>query len=200
MSSRGNLVLLEDLQRYAEAWPEDDPATLARYRAFVETTPGCCHRTHLEGHCTGSAFISCRKGERVLLLFHPFLQRWLQPGGHADGDPDLQAVARREAEEETGLRKLTPYGDRIPFDLDIHDIPARKQEPAHLHYDLRYLFVADPDDPLIPETDTLELAWLTLQQVEAKTEEESVLRMVRKLRALPRDAEGLLDQPETHTL
>ena len=180
-------LLLDDLRRYQQAWPQDDLGALERYRAFVKSTPDCCQRTHLAGHCTGSAFISCPRGLRILLLYHPFLQRWLQPGGHADGDPDLLAVAMREAQEETGLRNLLPYRpgglERVPFDLDIHDIPARehKNEPAHLHYDLRYLLIASPDEPLLPETPELQLAWLTPAEVAERTDEGSVLRMVRKL-------------------
>ncbi len=191
-------LLLADLQRYALAWPGDDAAPLARYREFVLSTPDCCLREHLAGHCTGSALISCPRGENVLLLFHPYLKRWLQPGGHADGDPDLLDVATREANEETGLglEQLLPYRlgglERVPLDLDIHPIPARKHEPDHFHYDLRYLLIASPDDQLTPETEELQVAWLTLAQVEERTDEESVLRMIRKLRALPRDAEGRL--------
>lgn len=191
-------LLLQDLKRYAEAWPTDDLAVLAQYREFVKQTPDCCLRTHLAGHCTGSAFISCPRGESVLLLYHPFLQRWLQPGGHADGDPDILAVAIREAHEETGLlpEQLIPHRlrdqDRVPFDLDIHHIPARKDEPAHLHYDLRYLLIASPQLQLLPETPDLQLAWLSLEQVAERTEEESVLRMVRKLRGLPRTTDGAL--------
>lgn len=189
-------LLLEDLHRYQAAWPKDDAEVLRRYLSFVETTPNCCERTHLAGHCTGSAMISCPKGERVLLLFHPFLQRWLQPGGHADGSFDLLDVALREAEEETGLKELTPYrhqgNSRVPLDLDIHPIPARKSEPDHFHYDLRFLFLADPEAVLVPETPELQLAWLTLDEVDARTDEESVLRMVRKLRQLPSNSDGTL--------
>jgi 8-oxo-dGTP pyrophosphatase MutT (NUDIX family) len=196
--SEGRQLLLQDLTRYADAWPDHDPETLARYRAFVESTPDCCQRSHLAGHCTGSAMLCCPRGENVLLLFHPFLQRWLQPGGHADGNPDLLEVASREAHEETGLalEQLLPYRHqgrgRVPLDLDIHPIPARGQEPAHFHYDLRYLLVTSPELPLTPETPDLQLAWLSLDQVAERTDEESVLRMVRKLRDLPRDAQGRL--------
>lgn len=189
-------ILLADLRRYEDFWWQDDPEVLARYRAFVESTPECCERSHLAGHCTGSAFISCPRGEKVLLLFHPFLKRWLQPGGHADGNIDLQEVARREAEEETGLSELTAYHlggvARTPFDLDIHAIPARGAEPAHFHYDLRYLFLADPAARLTPETSELQLAWLDLAEVEKLTDEESVLRMVQKLDRLPRERDGTL--------
>lgn len=184
-------LVLSDLDRYATAWPGEQTHELTRYRKFVEQTPDAFCRTHLAGHCTGSAFISSPCKEKVLLLFHPFLQRWLQPGGHADGDPDLLAVATREAHEETGLplSQLCPLPfaakERVPFDLDIHEIPARGSEPAHLHYDLRFLLIASPELSLVPETPSLKLAWLTLDEVSERTDEESVLRMIEKLRRLP---------------
>lgn len=184
-------TLIGDLDRYAEFWRLQEDSEYQRYRKFVESTPDCCLRSHLEGHCTGSALISDLAGESVLLLFHPKLQRWLQPGGHADGDFDLLRVASREAFEETGLplQSLKPFAlggqARIPLDLDIHPIPERGAEPSHFHYDLRYLLVTDSAQPLSPESDDMQLEWIPLAEVAQKTQEESVLRLVRKLTQLP---------------
>ena len=188
MKTQSNLNQLKnDLKRYADYWDQDSHPDFIRYLEFVESTNMCCFRSHLAGHCTGSAFVIDPGWERVLLLYHPFLQRWLQPGGHADGDPDLLAVATREAHEETGLA-LDAFHPvelggrkRVPFDLDIHPIPARKKEPEHYHYDLRFLLTADPNLKLRPESTDMKLAWLPLDQVTDYTEEESVLRMVRKI-------------------
>jgi len=104
-------------------------------------------------------------------------------------------VARREAHEETGLalEQLHPVhleqGQLVPFDLDIHEIPARKSEPEHLHYDLRYLLTADPDLTLTPESEEMKMEWLPVETVSEYTDEESVLRMVEKLKEL-RIADG----------
>ena len=191
-------MILRDLENYARFWDAGTNPEFNRYREFVTSTPECCERTHLAGHCTGSAFIVNPKADKVLLLFHPFLKRWLQPGGHADGSSDLLDVAKRETHEETGLpmealRTWPKEGaDRIPLDLDIHTIPERKQEPLHSHYDLRFLLVADPEWPLTQESPDMTLEWLDLQDIGRKTDEESVLRMARKVRDLPRDAAGYL--------
>ncbi|MFA5505351.1 MAG: NUDIX hydrolase [Vulcanimicrobiota bacterium] len=181
--------LEQDLERYQARWPEDRPEQWQRYRDFVESTADCCQRTHLAGHCTGSAFIVCPDFRRTLLLYHPFLQRWLQPGGHADGDPDLLQVATREASEETGLplaafQAVSLGADRTPFDLDIHAIPARKQEPAHWHYDLRFLLTTDPAAELHPESEEMLVEWVPLERVSERTDERSVLRMMEKVFAI----------------
>ena len=90
---------------------------------------------------------SPRTGRRVLLLHHRKLDRWLQPGGHAEpGEADGEEVALREAREETGIAALRLHPDAPrPLDVDVHAIPARGSEPAHLHLDLRYVVIA-PDE------------------------------------------------------
>jgi ADP-ribose pyrophosphatase YjhB (NUDIX family) len=112
-------------------------AVLAEFQAFAGAHTDCCERTLAEGHFTGSAWLVSADGERVLLTHHRKLGRWLQLGGHADGEGDLAAVALREAEEESGLSRLLVEPEI--FDLDRHLIPARGSEPAHWHYDVRFL-------------------------------------------------------------
>lgn len=127
---------LDSLARYARTCPEHR-ALAGEYAAFVGAGEPVFHRSHLAGHLTGSAFVVSADGRRALLLHHAKLDRWLQPGGHADGDTDLAAVALREAEEETGLLGLVVEVDL--FDLDRHTIPARGAEPEHQHWDVRYV-------------------------------------------------------------
>jgi 8-oxo-dGTP pyrophosphatase MutT (NUDIX family) len=123
---------------------EREAADLARILAFVRRHPLPFDRGIAEGHLTGSALVVDAAGERVLLLHHRKLQRWLQPGGHADpGEDSGERVALREAREETGIEGLRLHPGRAgPLDVDVHDIPARPGEPAHQHLDLRYLVVA----------------------------------------------------------
>ncbi len=113
--------------------------------AFIDSHPDCFERSCQVGHITGSAWIVNRAGDRVLLTHHRKLGRWLQPGGHSDGDPDTLEVALREAREESGLdvRAL----DEAIFDLDVHLIPARGHEPAHLKHPL--IFSQDGEHSLV---------------------------------------------------
>jgi 8-oxo-dGTP pyrophosphatase MutT (NUDIX family) len=107
-------------------------------RQFVANHANCFERSLRIGHITGSAWIVDRGRTHALLTHHRKLNKWLQLGGHADGDPDILRVALREAREESNLDAIRPVSEDI-FDVDIHVIPARGAEPEHLHYDVRFL-------------------------------------------------------------
>jgi 8-oxo-dGTP pyrophosphatase MutT (NUDIX family) len=171
--------------REALLFDDRDRAEAERIVAFVHANPDCLERSNLAGHLTASAFVTDRERRHLLLIHHKALGRWLQPGGHADGDPDLLAVARREVHEETGLDALQPVTTR-PFDLDIHAIPERKGIPAHLHYDVRFLFEADSGSVLQgDEREVHGAVWVPLDDPADLNLDESVLRAVRRLGALP---------------
>jgi 8-oxo-dGTP pyrophosphatase MutT (NUDIX family) len=143
--------------------PEDaaEARDVARILDFVARHPDPFDRTIGEGHLTGSAFVLTADGRRVLLLHHRKLDRWLQPGGHADpGETSGEAVALREVREETGLEdtRLHPDAPR-PLDVDVHEIPARPGEPAHAHLDLRYLVVAGVGELRRAQDEAADLRW-----------------------------------------
>ena len=146
---------------------------------FVEAQPGSLLRVCVAGHLTGSAWIVSPDRTRTLLTHHHKLDKWLQLGGHADGDGDLLAVALREAREESGLTWVRAVSAEI-FDCDRHLIPARGAEPAHYHFDVRFMIEADPAEPLVISSESKDLAWVELARVTSLNREESMARMVRK--------------------
>ena len=172
--------LLALLAGYADRYPGED---LTRFRAFVERQPCCFERDCWDdGHVTGSAVVLDRAGTSMLMTHHAKLRRWLQLGGHSDGETDPLTVACREATEESGL-PVVPVRDEV-LDLDIHEIPARGTDPAHFHYDVRFLLRVERRGPLKVTDESLALRWVRLDGIETVTTEESILRMVRKLRDL----------------
>lgn len=146
---------------------------------FVEAHEDCLLRSCVPGHLTGSAWVVDAARQRTLLTHHHKLDKWLQLGGHADGDPDLLAVAMREAAEESGLTRLRPVSAEV-FDVDRHLIPARGKDPEHYHYDLRFMIEADPAEPLVVSNESKDLAWVNVADVTRLNPEESMARMVRK--------------------
>jgi 8-oxo-dGTP pyrophosphatase MutT (NUDIX family) len=144
------------LQRYAGVWPEH--AALAEdFAALLAEGEHSFLRARLAGHFTGSAWLVSADGARVLLTHHRKLGRWLQLGGHADGDADLAQVALREAEEESGLSGLRVEPEM--FDLDRHWIPERGDVPGHWHYDVRYVVRAGDSEAFVVSEESLALAW-----------------------------------------
>ena len=156
-----------------------DTAIAAEFEKFIAEHADCLLRSCAPGHLTGSAWVLDAKRQRTLLTHHRKLDIWVQLGGHADGDADLLAVALREAAEESGLTRLRATSPRI-FDLDRHWIPARKTDPAHWHYDVRFMIEADPAESLVISSESKDLAWVELANVAQLNPEESMVRMVRK--------------------
>ncbi len=152
---------------------------VAMFMAFLRSSPAVFERSHPPGHFTGSAWLVSADGARVLLTHHRKLGRWLQLGGHADGDPDLARVALREAEEESGLAGLEVEGGI--FDLDRHAIPARGADPEHWHYDVRYVVRATASEAFAVSEESLELAWVDIAAIAGDAGmDESLRRMARR--------------------
>jgi len=171
-------TLLEELSAYK---PTDkaEQEMQAGMMQFIEENEDCFERSNLAGHITGSALI-IDAGKEITLLTHHFkLDKWLQLGGHADGDKDIRNVVLKEAQEESGLQDFSFYQDAI-FDVDVHTIPQRKEVPEHLHYDVRFVLNTDSNTPLIQNHESKALKWIPLEKVSEYNSEESLLRMVRK--------------------
>ena len=192
------------LELYRQSWllgrypypkqdPEEEQNMWQGLAAFVESSEQCFERSHGPGHITGSALVVSHDLRQVLLMHHRKLDKWLQMGGHADGDPNPERVALKEAREESGLNQLEildywsgliPEGSpcqAIPFDLDIHTIPARPGEPEHKHYDVRFLVVAAEGQTIWANEEAKELSWFSLAEARRKTRERSMLRQFDKL-------------------
>lgn len=176
------LTLVED---YALAYPaERRAATL--FARFMAADPRAAARERRDGHLTGSAWLVSGDYRRALLTHHRKLDRWLQLGGHADGDTDLARVALREAQEESGLDGLVVEAGI--FDLDRHRIPARGDDPEHWHYDVRFVVHARGGEAFAVSAESHALAWVDISTIASDAaQDESLRRMARRwlARALP---------------
>lgn len=137
------------------------------------------------GHFTASAFLLNSDNSKFMLMHHKKLDKWLQPGGHCETETNLLEVAIREAKEESGIENITPLMSNI-FDLDVHLIPANNFEPAHFHFDVRFLLKTFDNDNLSKNDESNMLIWTSLFQkdyFEFKLE-YSILRMIEKFKIL----------------
>jgi len=166
------------LESYARRWPQE-AEVVALFMELLGDRASAFLRARLAGHFTGSAWLVDRSGSRVLLTHHRKLDRWLQLGGHADGERDLAIVAMTEAEEESGLTGLTV--EPTIFDLDRHWIPEHKGVPAHWHYDVRYIVHVGANEEYVVSDESHDLAWREIASLaDDEAADPSLRRMARK--------------------
>ncbi|WP_428999961.1 NUDIX hydrolase [Stenotrophomonas rhizophila] len=179
-----DLALREQLAYYARRHPEH--AALAdEFGTLLDDAENPFLRSRLAGHFTGSAWLVSADGARVLLTHHRKLNRWLQLGGHADGERDLAKVALTEAEEESGMTGLVLEDGAVLFDIDKHWIPERPDVPGHWHYDARYVVRAVGSEAFAISEESLALAWREVTDVanaaiETPDGDDSLPRMARR--------------------
>ena len=169
--------LFESLNRYRSRYP-DEQGTVDQMLHFLTRETYCFERTTTEGHFTGSAWIVHPHNSSFLLTHHRKLNKWLQLGGHADGNHDLLEVAVKEAVEESGIEDISVLQTEV-FDVDIHVIPPRRNEPEHLHFDVRYLLRSHTDAYNV-SSESHDLAWIHADNLHQYTQEHSMLRMTSK--------------------
>lgn len=156
-----------------------------KMKVFVDIYEDCFERSLDTGHFTASALLVHKNGMQALLLHHAKLNIWVQPGGHADGDNDLLAVAIKEAQEESGILGIVPLDNEI-FDIDIHKIPGNSKQQPHDHYDIRFLLQVDSDEELVQNRESNELRWVNYEAALDLTKERSVIRLFEKWQKLMR--------------
>ncbi|MEO6988074.1 MAG: NUDIX hydrolase [Aquihabitans sp.] len=163
LAPSGDLALAGDLLRAAKVGDPEAAAYRDEVLAFIATHADAAHRSCITGHLTGSALVVDSTATHTLLMLHRKLGRWFQPGGHADGDTNLAAVALKEASEETGLTGLRVLP--VVIDVDVHTVRPPAEQP-HLHLDTRFLVMAPPDAVEEANEESLALRWVTEAELE----------------------------------
>jgi 8-oxo-dGTP pyrophosphatase MutT (NUDIX family) len=153
--------------------------------AFAPAFPSHYSRKNFApGHINAAAFILNSAHTHTLLVHHAKLSIWVQPGGHVElDDATLVDAAVREAREETGQGDLHLMRPAI-FDIDAHDIPAnpKKAEPAHRHFDIRFLFETTSDALTLSDESTA-IQWVALDKI-PELGSRSLTRMAAKAQIL----------------
>jgi len=175
--------LIDELEDYQSDF-EDELEFKERFITLVKNFTNCASRELKHAHLTGSAWIVNDKITHALMTHHSKLNRWLQLGGHADGELNIKNVALREAQEESGLNSVRLLHPSI-FDIDIHEIPSRGNELAHEHFDIRYFIFAEMTEKIQKNHESKNISWIPLNNLNELTDNNrSVLRMSEKTLAV----------------
>lgn len=174
--------LKEKLKSYSKKFPYEE--TTKTFKNLLKNHSACFDRDfYTPGHITGSAWILNKQRTKTILHLHRKLNKWLQLGGHSDGNPLTDQVALKEAIEESGLKSLKLIDKEI-FDLDLHTFPAKENNPEHFHFDVRFLFEADENEPFNPPAEeSKQLAWIELDLITEYNNHPTFHRMVKKTNA-----------------
>lgn len=146
---------------------------------FVKENSDCFERTLEIGHVTASCWLLNYDRTKALLMHHKKLKKWVQLGGHCDGNSDVLEVAIKEAQEESGISEIEPISREI-FDIDVHISPANLKEKEHYHYDIRFLLSVTKNVDFVKNEESNELRWISRNIEELPTKQEPVVRMFKK--------------------
>ncbi|GAA5021499.1 NUDIX hydrolase [Marivirga lumbricoides] len=174
--------MIKFIKQLDDYLPKDDQEIIFKkqmLRLIKEQGENAFLRSSIQAHFTASAWLIDKVNKKVLLLKHSKLNKWLQPGGHADGLSDLEEVARKEVQEETNLTNITLLKNGI-FDIDIHKIPERKEVKEHEHYDVRFIFEVLDSTATKINNESIDFKWIALESLQKYTDSQSILRMAEK--------------------
>lgn len=177
------LLKMEILKQFTPLSEEEKQYKNKMLQLYESKGEKAFSRNNLEAHFTASAWIINSITQEILLLHHKKLNKWLQPGGHADGEKDLEKVARKEVYEETGLKNLQLISKKV-YDIDIHLIPENKGIPEHYHYDVRFAYFCERKEETKINSESNDFQWIKIKQVASLTQEPSILRMVEKSKTI----------------
>lgn len=172
----------EELIQLVSRYPVDD-ANKKMTELFLREFEDCWSTKNTYGHITASCWVLNFEKTRALMTHHSGLNEWFQLGGHVEQeDRSIFEASERELREESGLRNFTRLGDDI-FDIDVHKIPRskKKNQEEHFHFDIRFVYFADEAEDLNFDTnESNAVEWLTFSEIGRLTQDDSVLRMMRK--------------------
>jgi len=146
---------------------------------------GILSRENAFAHMTASSIIVNRARTKTLMAYHKIYQSWAWTGGHMDGENDFEAVARREAQEETGISGLRRLGNGAAS-IEILPVWAHvkrgRNVGSHLHLNVSYLFEADDALPLaVKEDENSAVGWIEVDKLETCVSEPPMLPIYRRL-------------------
>ena len=108
-----------------------------------------------------SCYVVDFKAKELLVVYNKKVQKWLQPGGHSEGDETPLETATREVKEETGI-DIIPIGIKFnnhvePFAVEIYNAEGESM--------LDIQFIAIPESKVIVDKEGNHTRWITLEEL-----------------------------------
>jgi hypothetical protein len=172
------------LLRYLATSSGEQRVQAQRCIDFLRGDPDCFERSNPHGHFTGSALVADWSRNKTLLVLHKKYRKWVMTGGHCDGIRDPAFTAYQEAYQESGLKRLTPFRHGHIIDINIEIVPEYNGVPEHLHYDIRFLFLASSEDEVEASDESDGIAWPDLDGLSEYSEEPQLHRLLAAAMAL----------------
>lgn len=172
---------IQNYQPYNEQEKKDKEVMLK----YLATFDNLLTRENEFAHFTASAWVVNKERTKVLMIYHNIYQSWAWTGGHADGEENLQKVALREVEEETGLQNLELMDDAI-YSLEILTVNGHvkrgKYVSSHLHLNLTFLIEADEQEATkIKQDENSGVKWVSIEEATKVTNEVQMMPIYEKL-------------------
>lgn len=170
---------MEKLRKKIETYlpfNEQEEQDQRQFLRLLEHMPDLLTRENDVAHITVSAWIVNLDRTKVLMAYHNIYQSWAWLGGHADGNPDVRQVIRKEIEEESGLTDIRFLTDDI-FSLESLTVDGHEKRgtyiSSHLHLNLTFLLEADEHLPLrIKPDENSQIGWINISEIAEKSTEK----------------------------
>lgn len=172
----------DDLQLVRKALSDYKPCNEQELRdkAFImnciENMDNVFTRDNACCHITVSAWVLNKSCSKVLMAYHNIYNSWAWLGGHVDGNKNLQAVALKEAVEESSVKNVSLLMDEI-FSVEVLTVDGHIKNgeyiSSHLHLNFTYALQADENETIsVKKDENSDVAWLSFDEIFEKSNEE----------------------------
>ncbi len=119
---------IKDIEKYIKVNNGENIAQLKMLIDLIDSDKNIFIREKISGtiDIASNMLLFNKDKSKLLCLWHKKIQAWTFPGGHCDGNENIQKVAHIELEEETGVTGVKIFGgeplhiQRFDYDKSVY--------------------------------------------------------------------------------